>query len=97
MKTFYLLRHDDVHGHSGLGLVAEGVIYHNGLVTLVWYSKWKTVTMFSNIKEVQDLHSHGGKTEIVVEGRRNKKDIQKFNDCINMAREKKLLLKSKKQ
>lgn len=91
MKNFYLLRHEDVHGHSGLGVVAEGTIFDNGMVAMTWLSKWDTVTMFKNIQAVNELHSHEGRTEVVVEGRKN--HIKKFALCREMAREKKNMMR----
>ena len=91
MKNFYLLRHEDVHGHSGLGVVAEGTIFDNGMVAMTWLSKWDTVTMFKSIQAVNDLHSHEGRTEIIVEGRRG--HINKFAKCRELAREKKSAMK----
>ena len=93
MKAFYLLRHEDVHGNSGLGTVAEGTIYHNGLVSMTWLTKYKTVTVFQNITQVRDLHAHGGKTEIVIEGMRGKKNQEKFELCRTQAHERKIQLK----
>lgn len=95
MKTFYLLRHEDLHGHSGLGVVAEGVIFDNGLVALTWLSKWKTITMFSNIKEVHDLHNHGGRTELVIENQKGEGQFEKFAACKAEAKTKKTALKRK--
>lgn len=81
MKQFYLLRHEDVHGHSGEGVVAEGIIFDNGLCAMTWLSEFTTVTMFQNIVQVETLHSHGGKTQVVVENR----DGQ-FRECKAEAR-----------
>lgn len=69
MKTFYLLRHQDVHGNSGCGVVAEGIIFDHGMGAFTWLSDIKTVTMFMNIVELEKLHGHEGKTEIIIEGK----------------------------
>ena len=87
MKTFYLLRHEDLHGHSGLGTVAEGVIFDNGLIAMTWISEFDTVTMFRHVRDVVKLHSHDGRTEMVIEGR--KRDKAKFDKCKEEARLKK--------
>ena len=84
MKTFYLLRHEDLHSNSGLGVVAEGVIFDTGLVALTWLSKYSSVTIFDEVKTVIELHGHEGRTEIIIEG----KD-KRFNDCKDKARLKK--------
>lgn len=87
MKNFYLLRHEDLHGHSGLGVVAEGTIFDNGMVAMTWLSKWDTVTMFKNVQAVKELHSHEGRTEIIIDGKRG--HSRKFEECKKLARDKK--------
>lgn len=87
MRKFYLLRNEDLHGHSGLGTVAEGVIFDNGLVALTWLSEWETLTTFRNIQAVKRLHSHEGRTEVIIEG--VKKDAKKFESCQDAVRTKK--------
>ena len=85
MKTFYLLRHEDVSGTSGAGVVAEGVIFDNGMVAMTWLSKFKTVTMFPDIRTVDKIHSHEGKTELIIEGRRGHQT--KFDRCKEILKE----------
>lgn len=93
MKAFYLLRHEDVHGNSGTGVVAEGVIFYDGTGAFTWLSPEKTVTTFQSIQTIKRLHSHEGRTEIVIEGGRTKKAQEKFNVCKQMASDKKHQLK----
>jgi hypothetical protein len=94
MKTFYLLRHSDVHGHSGLGVVAEGVIFDTGHIAMTWLSKWMTITTFENVRAVHELHSHGGRTEIVIE--RTRGHGKKFEACREEAKLKKSKLRKAK-
>lgn len=91
MKTFYLLRNEDVHGHAGLGVVAEGVIFDDGGAVMTWLTKWKTTTTFENILAVHELHSHSGRTEVIVEGARGK--AKQFEFCKQQAKLKKKQLK----
>lgn len=84
MRKLYLLRHEDLHGHSGTGTVAEGVIFHNGMVALTWFSEWETMTTFKNVQTLKRLHSHEGRTEIIIEG--VKKDAKKYERCEDHAR-----------
>jgi hypothetical protein len=93
MKTFYLLRNEDIHGNSGVGVVAEGVIYWDGTGSFTWLTLEKTVTVFTSIQTIKKLHSHGGKTEVVVDGGHSKTERVKFENCRAMAQEKKLKLK----
>jgi hypothetical protein len=91
MRKLYLLRNEDLHGHSGTGTVAEGVIFHNGMVALTWFSEWETMTTFKNVQTLKRLHSHEGRTEIIIEG--VKKDAKRFECCQDHARS----LKAKKK
>jgi hypothetical protein len=88
MKTFYLLRHEDVHGNSGIGVVAEGVIFDSGICAMTWLSQISTVTNFRGIRDVAKLHSHEGKTEVVVEG--NRRQSKLYAQCRELAKIKKI-------
>jgi hypothetical protein len=70
MKTFVLRRNEDVTGISGIGDVAEGVVFNSGKVVVAWdptmtLAKVVTVVVFDSIEDVEKLHGHDGKTEIV--------------------------------
>jgi hypothetical protein len=80
MRRFYVQRHEDVNGNSGTGLVAEGVIFDDGTGAFTWLSKLKTVTVFLKIADVKQLHSHNGRTEVIIEG------SKRFETCQTEAR-----------
>lgn len=85
MKKFYLLRHEDLHKNSGLGVVAEGVIFDNNMGALTWLTDEPTMTAFVHgIQSVKKLHGHGGTTEIIIEG--VKKDLKLFEQCQDTVR-----------
>jgi len=92
MKAFYLLRHEDVHSNSGTGVVAEGVIFWDGTGCFTWLTHEKTVTTFTSIQTIRRLHSHGGRTEVIVEGG-SKKNAARFAECRDAAQLRKLQLK----
>lgn len=69
MKRFYLLRHEDVSGNSGTGIVAEGCIFDDGTGAMTWLSPIKTVVTFWKIGEIKKLHGHEGRTEVIIEGK----------------------------
>ena len=66
MKIFYLNRLEDESGVSGTGRVAQGFIFDNGKVALTWLSDHPSITIYDNIGEVHAIHSHDGKTEVVM-------------------------------
>lgn len=82
MKAFYLLRHVDVHKNSGTGVVAEGIIFDNGMCAMAWLSDVKTVTSFPGITAVMKLHSHEGLTEVIIQDQ-----DERFEECRKIARE----------
>lgn len=65
MRRFKVKRLEDESGVSGTGTVAEGVEFDDGTVAMKWLSNKATVTFFSNIKHLKDLHGHSGKTKVV--------------------------------
>jgi hypothetical protein len=68
MRKFYVNRSEDVHGNSGTGVVAEGIIFDDGTGAFTWLTPLKTVTVFLKIADVKKLHSHNGRTVVIIEG-----------------------------
>lgn len=66
-RRFKLVRHQDVSGVSGTGVVAEGVQWSDGSVALHWRGRWPTTTVWEDggIDAVIAIHGHQGATEIV--------------------------------
>src|SRR6478752_1886944 len=66
MRLFHLYRIEDQSGVSGTGPVVEGVEFTNGWCALRWISNKSSICFYQSIDEVKAIHSHGGKTEVVV-------------------------------
>lgn len=66
-RRFHLERVEDVSGVSGVGVVAEGVQFSNGVVALHWTSEFPTSVVFHHrgMESVEAVHGHGGKTKVV--------------------------------
>lgn len=64
-RRFQLHRDQDETGISGIGIVAEGVQFTGGMCALSWLSPYACVNVYANLKVVEDLHGHQGKTRIV--------------------------------
>jgi len=64
MKYFVLERFEDVSGISGLGIIAEGIIFSDGTVAYRWLSDIATTVLADNIDIVEKLHGHDGKTAL---------------------------------
>lgn len=64
MRRFALVRYDDETGVSGTGQVAEGVEFTNGSCSMSWLTEATSVAVYPNIKELERIHGHGGKTKV---------------------------------
>ena len=63
MKRFVLIRHEDPSGVSGKGLVAQGVEFPDGWISLQWIeSASKVPSHWQSMDHLLAVHGHGGKT-----------------------------------
>jgi hypothetical protein len=81
MINFNLVRDKDVSGVSGVGAVAEGVIFSNGKVVIAWNGAVPSVTIYSSIEDVDKIHGHEGSTRIV------------YNNAVDLILENRKILK----
>lgn len=73
MRVFHLVRHVDISGISGTGVVAEGVEFTDGTTVLRWLPVGTsrpehvrpTTVVHDSVDSVLGLHGHAGATEIV--------------------------------
>ncbi len=65
MTYFWLERTEDVSGTSGIGRVAEGVIFSNGWCALHWLTKYTSVAFYQSVAELEAIHGHDGRTKVV--------------------------------
>jgi hypothetical protein len=64
-RCFQLVRHVDVSGVSGTGVVAEGVEWSDGTVTLHWGGRYPTTTVWQDgIDALIAVHGHSGASSI---------------------------------
>lgn len=64
-RRFHLQRDEDLTGISGTGRIAEGVVFANGWVSLLWLTDYFSVVIYPGIDHVEAIHGHQGKTRIV--------------------------------
>lgn len=62
---FYLYRIEDESGISGIGVVAVGSVLPSGKAVVEWLGEHSTTTIFENLEQVSEIHSHGGKTVVI--------------------------------
>lgn len=66
MRRFLLLRHRDVSGVSGTGIVAEGVEFSDRSVSMRWHGDHASTSVFeTGVQAIVAVHGHGGATEIL--------------------------------
>jgi hypothetical protein len=65
LRRFQLHRDQDASGVSGVGIVAEGVEFTNGMCALTWLTPTPCVNVYLSIKVVEHVHGHEGKTRVV--------------------------------
>jgi hypothetical protein len=67
MKTFALIRIEDISGRSGTGKVAQGVIFDDNTVAMRWLTgKRNSTAIFNCIEDVKEIHGHNGRTIIQI-------------------------------
>lgn len=66
-RAFILQRDLDVTGVSGVGVVAWGVEFPDGVCALRWTSQWPTSVVFHDegMEGVKAVHGHDGKTRVI--------------------------------
>jgi hypothetical protein len=64
-RRFQLIRHVDVSGVSGTGVIAEGVEWTDGTATLHWGGRYPTTTIWQDgIEALLTIHGHNGATTL---------------------------------
>ena len=63
-RRFRLVRKEDVSGVSGTGVIAEGVEWTNGMVTVSWLGTYASIETVLNIHTIEAIHGHHGRTTV---------------------------------
>lgn len=65
MRTFVLLREEDISGSSGVGVVAEVVEFSTGKAVVAWQVPYFSVEVHDTLESVERIHGHGGRTRLI--------------------------------
>lgn len=65
MKIFWLSRKEDLSGVSGTGIVAEGVVFHDGQCVISWFGQLHSINVYPDVDTLIRIHGHEGRTTIV--------------------------------
>lgn len=63
MCRFILVRNKDTTGVSGTGVVAEGIVFTNGMTVILWLRKPFAMGIYQTLNDVIAVHGHEGATE----------------------------------
>lgn len=63
-RVFQLVRHRDISGVSGTGVVANGVVWDDGKTAMRWCveGKPRSTAFYDSMSEVIEIHGHDGAT-----------------------------------
>jgi hypothetical protein len=64
LRQFILVRHKDLTGTSGTGIVAEGVVFEDGQAVLKWLRKPYSLGVYPSLRNLLDVHGHEGNTQV---------------------------------
>jgi hypothetical protein len=64
VRNFVLVRDKDITGRSGTGIVAEGVVFMDGIVILKWLREPYALGIYPSLEDMISVHGHEGKTHI---------------------------------
>lgn len=68
MFTYELRRDEDATGVSGVGVVAQGVVFDDGTVAQRWLTANRSTALYASIADVIKIHGHEGRTRVVLLG-----------------------------
>lgn len=64
-RRFVLERAEDISGVSGVGTVAEGIVFSDGRVALRWVvGEHRSTVTWDSIESVEKVHGHNGATAV---------------------------------
>ncbi|HEX7128285.1 MAG TPA: hypothetical protein VF406_21240 [Thermodesulfobacteriota bacterium] len=67
MRTFQMVRYEDTSGVSGVGVIAEGVVFTDGTVVLRWVTAHRSTGLYDSVESCLAVHGHFGRTRLVFE------------------------------
>lgn len=65
VRTFEFQRDRDLTGVSGTGVVADGVVFDDGVAVVRWRGDRRSTVVWSSVEEAIAVHGHDGATRLV--------------------------------
>ncbi|MGW4071393.1 hypothetical protein [Nocardia grenadensis] len=66
VQLFQLHRDRDLTGYSGTGVVADGVVWPDGTVSMRWRGPVRTTVEAASLTDIELIHGHDGATHVVI-------------------------------
>lgn len=63
-RRFYLTRHVDVSGVSGVGYVVAGVQFYDGTVVMRWLTPDRSTVVWNDLEAAMRVHGHDESTTV---------------------------------
>ena len=61
-QRFGMYRREDVSGVSGVGHVADGVVFSDGTTVVRWLTQHRSTAVYASFEDAKTIHGHDGKT-----------------------------------
>jgi len=65
VRRFELQRDFDITGVSGIGIVARGVLFEDGVTVLRWVGDFPSTVIWQKFEDAVAIHGHDGATQFV--------------------------------
>lgn len=65
MRRFQLQRDYDITGVSGVGIVASGVLFEDGVTVIRWAGDLPSTVVWQKFEHAEAIHGHEGATRFV--------------------------------
>lgn len=63
-RIFSLVRYEDETGISGVGTVAQGVVFTDGTCAMRWNTATASTAVYDSLDDLVLIHGHGGRTQV---------------------------------
>ena len=65
MRRFVLVRHEDITGNSGVGIIGEGIEWRGGTADLHWVTDYESFVHWpGGVEAILAVHGHSGATVV---------------------------------
>jgi len=65
LQRIQLYREKYHSGISGVGLIAEGVVFTDGRVVIRWIGEFSSINLHDSVASLERIHGHNGGTQVV--------------------------------